>query len=553
VPAATEDRETRSAAGREARTGARLGRLAALCVGVDLAVVVTALALGLPGGPETAPQAAAPPPLALFADLRFVLVYERSWPGFALLAAGVLLARSALTALQARLAWPPLPPPRFGLLFGRSLLFHLLAAALLGPSALLLYAMAAFPISWLFFAALPIAVALVAVLHGGGLAASWWRAPPRLGAAGWALGLIGVLTLVAGGAAVSPVLAVVGAVVAGVLEAAVWARLAALLASPRRRRLHLPLVPPATVLAAALLAVVVLGSAVGFAVARHGAIHPSAAAEAAAGRPGPPAGRPAVLLVEGYASTWQGVAPQRLPVPVGETVVQFSYAGLDPVGRPLPYRAVATSAPLAQLERLLARQVRHLYALSRRKVSIVAVSEGSVLVEDYLARVRRPPLSEVVLISPLLDPGRVSYPAPGAPGWGTAAAAGMSTLASWLAPVAAGVDLSPEQPFLRSLIAERGRLAGGADCAHRCPGVRVTAVVPIADTVAGASLPAGVASVLVPDFHGGDLGDVRVDSIVEAALAGRAVRADGTELALGKVIADLASAWRVPTLPPAAQ
>ena len=59
-----------------------------------------------PAARALAAQVTAVPPLAVFHDLRWLFGYQQSWPTFALLLAGLILARSALNATLVLLAWP---------------------------------------------------------------------------------------------------------------------------------------------------------------------------------------------------------------------------------------------------------------------------------------------------------------------------------------------------------------------------------------------------------------------------------------------------------------
>ncbi len=193
-----------------------------------------------------------------------------------------------------------------------------------------------------------------------------------------------------------------------------------------------------------------------------------------------------------------------------------------------------------------------LHAVSGRRVALVGVSEGSAVVDTYLASEPHPPLSAVVLVSPLVDAGRVSYPPPGASGWGMIAGRGLATLSSWLGPISAWVDLSPEQPFLRSLLDERSVFAAPPASSTRRgrPQLPELAILPLADAVSGApDLPPGVTVVVVPAFHGGNLADPAVSRLIAAELTGRPVSPDGAEMALDEAIAAASSAWRVPSSP----
>src|SRR6516164_5878141 len=92
------------------------------------------LAAFAPAARALAPQVTALPPLAIFHDLRWLYSTQRSWLGFALLLAGLLLARSALNTLLVRLAWPAhLPPPRPLAALRSALAVTALACLLISP------------------------------------------------------------------------------------------------------------------------------------------------------------------------------------------------------------------------------------------------------------------------------------------------------------------------------------------------------------------------------------------------------------------------------------
>jgi hypothetical protein len=510
------------------------------------------LGFAVDGGPQLAAQAAAPPPLALFGDLRWLLVYERSWPTFAAGLLLLLLLRPLLTAAQARLAWPDLDKPRLAGLWWRSLAFEVVVGALLSPFALMVFALGAFPVSWLFFAAVPPAIVLSLLLCDGGLVRGSWLAPRRARPA--ASMAVVALAVSAAGAASSlgpRLLALPAAAGAGLVEAAAWSRVAGWLASTPplragRSRRGLLLSPPALVAWFLLLAVG--GAATGFALGTSGP-QPGTAAEAAAHRPRP-AHPSAVLVVQGFSSRYDGTGPDLPVVPAGDELVEFSYAGLAATGAPLPYQPGATHASLLHLSRLMSEQVDHLRAVTGRPVAIVAVSEGSAVVESYLARASAAPISAVVLVSPLVDPGRVSYPPPGTAGWGMVAGMGLAVMDELLGPISAKVDLAPEQPFLRSLLAEHAELAGSpANGGHRRPAPEL-AILPLADAVSGPpSLPPGVKAVVTLAFHGGNLTDPAVSRWIDDELSGRPVPDEGVEAMLDRAIAAVCSAWRVPSLP----
>lgn len=516
---------------RAARAGPRLAALRLVCAGANVAEAAVALAFGIGGGLALAPQAAAPAPLGLFSDLRWLLVYERSWLSFALGLGLVLVFRTGLTALQIRLAWPT-APPALGRLFARLGAFHLVLAVVLMPFVLLLFGFAAFPVSWLYFAAVPSAIVCSALVADGALAPGWWRHPPRIGTLGLMLVAVVVLTAAAGLVGAAPDLAAIPvAAAAGLAEAALWRRLAAVAAGRPTGRFA-PVAP-------ALLVTFLVG-ALGGAWASFSAARPPHHGVAALDAPAR-AGRRAVLVVGGFSSTSFGDTWHVATLPAGAYLVSFSYSGSRPDGSPLPYGAAATHAAIPALARLMARQVDALAHRTGEKVDIVAVSEGSAVASAFLDRHPHAPVGAAVLVSPLIHAGNVRYPAVGRDGWGMVAGRGLSLLGAWLSPMAAQ-DLSPNQPFLRSL-------AAGTPARVPASSVRRIEVVPLADAVAGPpNAVRGTTVVVVPGFHGANLDDPTVQAVIGAAVRGRSIRTDRTDAVLARAIASLAAAWRVPNL-----
>jgi hypothetical protein len=97
-----------------------------------------------------------------------------------------------------------------------------------------------------------------------------------------------------------------------------------------------------------------------------------------------------------------------------DTLVQtFSYRGLDRAGHPLPYGPADSNLPLPVLGDRIAAQVWCLHARTGRPVDVVAESEGTLGVYAMLALHPHVPLAGVVLLSPIVAPGQVSYPVGG--------------------------------------------------------------------------------------------------------------------------------------------
>ncbi|HLG92411.1 MAG TPA: hypothetical protein VKY15_05455 [Acidimicrobiales bacterium] len=514
--------------------------LVALCMGTNLAEACVLLAAGQRTGLYLAAQASAPAPFGIFHDLRWLIVYHLSVWSFALEAAGAVALRSVLTALALHQAWPDRAPrPRLGRLALRSAGFTLGATALLLPWTVMLFGLAAFPVSWIFFAAVPSFFVVALLVHQAAISREWWRRPPAGASLAWfALSFVVLSASSAVVSAAPSVLVVPLAGLVGLYNAWAWTFMveAVVMRAPARRLA--PVVPLAL---AGFLGLVVGGSTVGFSAAAGGPGPGAGAVPTPAGT----AGRQAVLVVAGYWSRWDGSRPLGPPLPAGYWEVPFSYRGLDRQGQPLAYRPSDTDRSLGSLERTMAEEVGVLAARTGRPVDILAESEGSLVAKAYLESVRRPPVATLVMVSPLLDPGRVYYPPAGVQGWGTVGGRGLELLSSAVGGLAA-IRLDPQLPFMRSVVDGSPGLASLMSCP--LPGVRQVVVEPLADAVASPAVRSGgLPTVVVAGFHGGLLKDPSVRPQILAALEGREQGSGWLDLADG-VIKGAASAWQVPSL-----
>jgi hypothetical protein len=541
-------REAPAQPGRSSSRFLSRWRLIALCSGAGALEAALLTQLGVQSGMGLAPQVNAPVPFGAFHDLRWLIVYHNSWPGFLAEAAAVLFARGLLTALTVREAWPDdiaRPAPR--VLLTRSIAFTFLVALLLMPWTILLFGLAVVSVSWLFFAAVPTVLLLAFLVHHGAITSGWWRRAPAPRALGWIALTFAVLTVSAGLTAVSPrALWVPIAALTGVFNAWAWFGMVHAVTGTARSHRFLPLAPAGL---AVLLGVVVGGSAIGFATVSHPA---SSRADAAAAGPDPgnqggPAqatGKP-VLVASGFWSSWNGkTAP---PFSGHYDEQRFSYRGLDAAGRPLPYQSADTQQPLLQLERLMSDQVDALYHQTGKPVSIVAESEGSLVAKTYLTASPHAPVSTLIMVSPLVQPARVYYPPSGVAGWGVVGGLGLQGLSDTVGAETT-VDLAPSQPFLRSIVQDAPALRSVLSCP--VAGVRQYAVLPLADAVAsGNAKPLGIPTAVVPAFHGGLLGDPNADAMIQDVLGGGSPSDSSLLSVAERIIGPASSAWQVPELP----
>jgi hypothetical protein len=518
--------------------------LVAVCVA--LPVLETALVIVLTPGssPSLAPQASAVAPFGVFHDLRWLSVYTSSWPTFGALAGAMLVARGALTAVSVRLAWPATtPPPAMPRLLARGVGATLVAAVFLAPSVVLLFGLAVVPVSWLFIAAVPLALGVALVVHPIAVTGGWWKRVIPLHAVGWVAASFLAMTVAAAAIAFAPRWAAyLVAAASGVFNARAWVGMVGAVVEPRHIHRAVPAVPLALV---AMAAVVALGSVTGFTGART----PSTASGARAAYRPPAPGDVAVLVVSGYGSHWDGDPEHPVPGPFFEQ--RFSYRGLRPSGQPLPYTGADTVQPLSALDAKMASQVAVLHEATGRRVDIVAESEGALIAKTYLVAEPRPPVGTVVMASPLLAPGRVSYPI-GRSGTG----AGLPSrdalqLLSGAYRSVAPIDLDPDSAFLKSVDQLAPLLRDVLACP--APGVRQVAVLPLADATAAPARPAlPFPTVVVPAFHGGLIGNPSTDGIIASALDGQVPAGSGELRDLESLISASASAWQVPSLAMAA-
>ena len=258
----------------------------------------------------------------------------------------------------------------------------------------------------------------------------------------------------------------------------------------------------------------------------------------------PRATGPPVLIVKGFNSEWDGVT--RRWVHGNYRIRRFSYAGLDAAGQPRPYGRAATHQSVRALALELRTQVDAFHTATGQPVSIVAESEGSVVALAYLAASPHAPVHNLVVLSPLLAPGRVFYPPVGSPGWGVAAGTVIDGLGRALSTVGP-VSVTADTPLFRSFVEEGPALQGLLRCA--VPGRRELAVIPLDS---GVSVPApahvGIPHAVVPAFHGGLLGDHTTARLIDDVLQGRPASGSGGWATLGGAVGAIAAPWQAPGL-----
>lgn len=477
----------------------------------------------------------APPPFDVFHDVRWVAVYHWSWASIAWEAVLLVLFRSAVNTVLIREAWPlDKPVPGWRAAWRRSVVFTIVAGILIAPWVTLLFAMAVVSISWLAFIAIPGVFVVAVLVHHGAVTGRWWRERAALRSTGWICLAFVVLSLDGAVLTLSPDwLRVPVALAAGLFNAWAWVGVVGAVVS---RRAPQPFRPLAPVGVAVFIVVVAWGTALGFDVV-------TAPGRLSRDIRKPGTGKP-VLVVGGFGSSWDGVPRPTLPGGFDER--RFSYRGLGPTGEPLAYSSDDTHQSLPDLDRRLAAQVAKLAKETGQPVNIVAESEGSLVAETYLLAYPEAPVRRLIVLSPLVQPARVYYPAKGE-GWGVATGWGLRAFAAVLGHLSP-VQISTDTPLFRSMLDEAPAIRGIMTCP--VPGVSRLALFPLADAVAAPHpTTAGARQIVVPAFHGGLLGNPAADRAVALEIDGQPIPRFTRWALTERVLRAAASAWQVPVLP----
>jgi hypothetical protein len=539
-----------------------------------------------PPARSLAGQVTALAPLALFHDLRWIYGYDRSWLGFAVLLAAVLGVRSALNTALARLAWPrDLPMPGWGDMFRSATGLTAVACLLLSPVAALTLGVAILPFSWPFLATVPVLLLISLPLSHGGILRSWWRTLPPPRAMYWLLADFVTLSLAAAAIGRLPVAGAIGVCgLAGVANARAWFGVtrAVVRREASRRRLvsvvtprpapllplSVPLAPVAMVLALAMvvgltrlafvignpphhpsLAAVAAGTAAQAGAGSDAGGTPAAAATGAASSHAsnsassvaPGLGtRDPVLEIRGFGSACCASPRSLRSVAPGALVQQFSYRGMTASGRPLPQGSAASDLPLTELGRRIAAQVLRLHQETGRPVDIIAESEGTLGVDAMLATHPGLPLGSVVMMSPIVAPGQVTYP--GGTGRALVPADELRAMV-WFVGGLSPFGSYGAQRLIDSVDEVGARFAASAARHHP---LRWLLLVPLADAVTLPVCPLPPDVRVIPALHGDLLGTPGVTTMVRGFLAHRRVPEPDGYKATAEIVAAAAAAWRMP-------
>jgi hypothetical protein len=537
-----------SAHGRRPGTGL-LARPKLLLPAVLGPVAETAaiMILGPKGSAALGPQLTAPPPFDLFHDLRWISVYHNSWPLLAIELLAAIGFRSAYVAWMLQGAWPREHAPAMPAAALRAAPFYAASTILLLPWVAILFGMALTHLSYLFFVAVPPALAIVLVVHRGALAQAagrWWRWQPSWFSLAWIVGSFAWLTAAGAIISVSPLpVALPVAAAAGLLNAKAMITITASIAGADEGQHleHPTLVPVALV---TTFVVVVGGAFVGFAAAvpQRGGFDQTVGIPASAG------GHP-VLVAAGFNSHWD--PPPHLPLPSGFTAWRYSYRGLGPGNELLSYGPTDTLQPLLVSARRMGEQVDALHRAYGEPVTIVAESEGALVARIYLLRIYRPGSGDVdraVLLDMPIGDSSVYYPPPGSQGWGVASGWGLRALAAVVRNLGP-LKVSADAPVFRD-IAECRSLMVDAVHAQAPAGVDLVTVQALADAVdaiGGLEVPASRRYV-VASAHGGLIAQRSVQSLIYDSLSGRLGQQSSTSLTAVRVISAVASPWQAPGL-----
>jgi hypothetical protein len=439
--------------------------------------------------------------------------------------------------LSVQLAWPyDAERPSFLTVLRRALTFTAAAGILLTFSSSLLVGLAVTSVSYLFFAAVPVALLIALLIHHGPVA-TWWHARPRLRTIGWAALSFVVLTLSGAVMSATPWPAgIVFAAAAGLFNAWAWLGITRALALRPSRRF----VPIAPLGIAAVIALVLVGVLISVQLeTAQRKIERSPTASGAA----PASGQP-LLVITGFDSHWHG--GDALDFGPGFDQRRFSYAGLDASGQPLIFHGPDTDQPLPTLVHLLDTEVRTFAGQTGQPVDIVSDSEGALVAKVYVLSHPDAPVRSLVLTSPLVQPGRAYFPARGSDGYGIAAGYGLRGVSAALRALTP-LDISPDGPFLRSVANHGPSLRDALGCS--LPHTAQLALFPLADAVgAPYNATSHVRAAVLPAFHG---------KLLERHSAQRAI---GEYLRTGKVpgyralrlterlVRAGAAAWQAPSL-----
>ena len=268
-----------------------------LAVGLPVVGALLLVLFGPPGSAALAPHVTATAPFGTFHDLRWLFVYSPSWVAFGFELVLLIGFRIAVTVGLVRGAWPEeVERPSVATTGGYAAAFTAVSVVVLSPFAALLVGMSAVSVSWPFFVAVPAVATIALFAHHGPVRGPWWRTAPASRTVAWVGLSFVVLTVTGMFVSLAPSMLVVAVVAAGGLfNAWAWYGIVRALTRVRRPvRRFLPVVPAGI---ASLMATIIVGASIGFAVTEKLAV-------AAEPVPWTPSEHRPVLVVSGFGSSY---------------------------------------------------------------------------------------------------------------------------------------------------------------------------------------------------------------------------------------------------------
>ena len=509
--------------------------LIAVCVGLALAEAILLQGFGLRSGLALAPQVTAPPPIGVFHDLRWVFVYHSGYATFAALMGSLFVFRTALVTVLVRLAWPRnLEPPPWRKTALNAFGFVALSVIFLTPAATALFT-AGVTTLWPFYVAGFVVGVPVLMLFWYLAFPGWWRRLPPWRPFAWIALEGGLLSIGALAIEASPAwVTIVPAALTGIFNALAWYAITDAVAHRVRgaQRQHEPV-------ALRFATIGVVGSfaaaAIGFGVAIW-------VTTPEIPKPAPIASGQPLIDAHGFRSSFDGTSHNQF----GSAFVyqRYSYRGLGPNGKPLPYAPKDTYATLADLANKLSVQVQTLYRRTGRKVDLLGDSEGTLVEKYYLLTHPGAPVKKLVMTSPIIRPARVEYPPGGADTWGIASRFALQREASFVGSITFPINV--DIGLLRSLEGDAPLLRNGMLCPVE--GVQQAAFLPMINAIGeppqiGSHIPFTV----LPTLHG-SVGSARREAAWLSLTGGEIPHFTAWRIATD-IARDAAAAWQVPSLP----
>ena len=472
----------------------RLFLLVVLCAvpaGVEAGVL---RAVGFSSPLSLTPQVSAMWPYGTLHDLRWVLVYHRSWAGFVGESLAAIAVRGLLGTALTALAWPSgVPRPSLARLGARNVVFAAVLGAFLSPWAAMGVVASDVSVSWYVLGELVPVLVMAPVLQRGGMVPGWWRGLPPADTVG--LSVLNFAALTAGGVlvwVVPPAFSVAVATVTGGVNGLFW-WWAVRIAVRHEGKARWRRVPVAAIVIALVAGFMFTVGDVQESTTRRPEVSepPALLRLEAEATDGP------VIFLAGYNSHYSGEPSGRI-LPI----LRYSYRGIEPDGTPRPYPSTATHQSMVDSARLLAAQIDQVHARTGHKVALLAESEGALIAHYYLVTMPHPNVDHVVLLSPPIRAGRIYYPPRHAhTGWGIATGWELRAIFAVLGAVD-DLPNSADEPFIRSLTDNAPLFRNNR---MLCPvrGVKTIAFLPTLDA---AAVPPGVRAkvpvVQIPAPHG---------------------------------------------------